>query len=277
MQTVILCGGRGTRLREETEFRPKPMVEIGGRPILWHIMKYYASFGFKDFILALGYRGDQIRDYFLHYKLRNRDFTIELNSGHIEVHAQSDLEDWRVTLVETGPETQTGGRLKQCARFLRDDDFFFTYGDGLSDIPLDQLLHFHRAHGRLATLSGVLAPSRFGELSLEGDRVRQFSEKPQESARFVSGGFFVFKRGMLDTLENSPDTVLERAPLEHLAQQDELRVFRHTGYWGSMDTYRDYLQLNEQWARGERPWARWESAAAPSPASATSTSPGGQA
>lgn len=262
MQTVILCGGRGTRLREETEFRPKPMVEIGGRPILWHIMKYYASFGFKDFILALGYRGDQIRDYFLHYKLRHRDFTIQLDTGHLEIHAQGAQEDWRVTLVETGLETQTGARLKQCGRYLQDRDFFCTYGDGLSDIPLDSLLRFHQSHGRQGTLSGVLAPSRFGELALDGDRIKQFAEKPQESTRFVSGGFFVFQRTLLDALDSSPDCILERGPLESLATRDQLRVYRHSGFWGSMDTYRDYLQLNEQWARGERPWARWEGLAA---------------
>lgn len=257
LQTVILCGGRGTRLREETEFRPKPMVEIGGRPILWHIMKYYASFGHKHFILALGYKGDIIRDYFLNYKLRNHDFTVDLGSGGLEIHSQGEREDWKVTLVETGDLTMTGARLKRCERYLTGDHFLCTYGDGLSNIPLDTLIQFHYEHGCLGTLSGVLAPSRFGELTLEGDTALSFSEKPVELARLVSGGFFVFRRGMLQYLDDDPTCTLERTPLERLAQESQLKVFRHDGFWASMDTYRDYLHLNEQWDRGDRPWARW--------------------
>jgi len=259
VQTVILCGGRGTRLREETEFRPKPMVEIAGRPILWHIMKYYACFGYQDFILAVGYRGDMIRDYFLNYKYRNNDFTIDLGTGDIRVHAR-DLPDeaWRVTIVETGQDAMTGCRLKRVARYIDTDDFMMTYGDGLSDIPIDRLVAFHQQHGRLGTLSGVLAPSRFGELTIDGSRVVAFSEKPRETARYVCGGFFVFKRAFLDLLEDDPACVLEKAPLEDLAASGELMVYLHKGYWQSMDTYRDYLHLNQMWADHDRPWALWE-------------------
>lgn len=258
MQVVILCGGKGTRLREETEFRPKPMLEIGGRPILWHIMKYYASYGFKEFILALGYKGDHIRDYFLHYKLRHRDFTVELATGDLTLYDHEQTEDWRVTLVETGEHNLTGSRLAQCGRYLRGEDFFCTYGDGLSTIPLDELLSFHRSHGSLGTLTGVLAPSRFGELTVEGDRVKTFSEKPIEPERFVAGGFFVFRRTFLERLRVDPTCVLEREPLEGLAHDQELRVFKHEGFWASMDTWRDWQALNDRWQRGDRPWARWE-------------------
>ncbi len=258
MQTVILCGGMGTRLREETEFRPKPMVEIGGRPILWHIMKYYAHFGFKEFILALGYRGDVIRDYFINYKLRRHDFTIELETGRIDIHRRSDGEDWRVTLVETGDAAMTGARLKRIEPFLRGDRFFLTYGDGLSTIPIDRLLAFHRSHGGIGTVSGVLAPSRFGELAVEGRRVVRFSEKPRIPSRYVCGGFYVFERRFLREVSADDSCILERDPLERMAASRELFVYLHDGFWHSMDTYRDYLFLNEMWQRHERPWALWE-------------------
>lgn len=258
MQTLILCGGKGTRLREETEFRPKPMVEIGGRPILWHIMKYYASFGFKDFVLALGYKGEQIRDYFLHYAWRTHTVSVELKSGSVQVHDPGHLEDWKVTLVDTGQETMTGSRVRACAPFLRDEDFFLTYGDGLSTVPLDALLQFHRAHGRIGTLSGMLEPSRYGELTLNGTQVLQFSEKPLEASRYISGGFFVFQKRLLEWLEPGPGCTLERTPLEKLAQADQLQVFRHEGFFASMDTWRDWQALNQRWTRGDRPWARWE-------------------
>ncbi len=259
VQTVILCGGRGTRLREETEFRPKPMVEIAGRPILWHIMKYYAHFGYRDFILAVGYRGDMIRDYFLHYKVRNHDFTVDLETGDVEIHPRDEVsEHWRVTIVETGSEAMTGSRLKQVGRYIRSSDFMLTYGDGLSDIPIPELVAFHRSHGRTGTVSGVLAPSRFGELTLDGHRVVAFSEKPRETSRFVCGGFYVFKRDFLETLDEDPGCVLEKEPLERLATSGQLMVYLHKGYWQSMDTYRDYLQLNSAWKRGHRPWAVWE-------------------
>ena len=259
VQTVILCGGLGTRLREETEFRPKPMVEIAGRPILWHIMKYYAHYGYRDFILAVGYRGDMIRDYFLNYKVRNNDFTVDLETGAVDIHPRNGVaEPWRVTIVETGWETMTGSRLKQVGRYIRSDDFMLTYGDGLSDIPLPELVAFHRNHGRVGTVSGVLAPSRFGELTLDGNRVVAFSEKPRETSRFVCGGFFVFKKAFLEMLDDDPACVLEKEPLEQLAESGQLMVYLHEGYWHSMDTYRDYLHLNQAWKRGERPWAVWE-------------------
>lgn len=260
MQTLILCGGRGTRLREETEFRPKPMVEVGGRPILWHIMKYYASFGFKDFVLALGYKGEQIRDYFLHYAWRTRAVSVSLKTGTVDVHDPECLEDWTVTLVDTGQDTMTGARVLRCAPYLRGPRFFLTYGDGLSDVPLDALLAFHQAHGRIGTLCGMLEPSRFGELTLDEDRVLEFSEKPLVASRYISGGYFVFQRALLEFLEPSPSCTLERAPLERLASSDQLRAYRHNGFFASMDTWRDWQALNERWARGDRPWARWEEA-----------------
>jgi len=258
MQTVILCGGLGTRLRAETEFRPKPMVEIGGKPILWHIMKGYAHYGYREFVLALGYRGDDIRDYFLNYKLRSHDFSIELSSGSVEIHDQEGAEDWRITLVETGAESMTGARLARLERYLTGDDFMLTYGDGLSTIPIPELVQFHRDHGKLGTVSGVLATSRFGELTHRGSSVVRFSEKPQETTRYVCGGFFVFKRRFLDYLSQENSCVLEQEPLERLTADNQLQVYLHDGFWASMDTYRDYLHLNERWRDHNRPWAVWQ-------------------
>jgi glucose-1-phosphate cytidylyltransferase len=253
MKVVILCGGQGTRLREETEFRPKPMVEIGGRPILWHIMKLYAWHGFHDFVLCLGYRGNIIREYFLNYQAMNRDFTINLGRQEIEYHGAHQEEDFSVTLAETGEETMTGGRLKRVGRHLNDDLFLLTYGDGLSDVDLTKLVAFHRSHGKLATVTVVRPVSRFGVVHIGTTaHVEAFAEKPQ-SEGWISAGFFVFDRRVLDYLDGD-DCILERDPLERLAKEDQLVAFHHDGFFQAMDTYREYKQLNEMWASGEAPW-----------------------
>jgi glucose-1-phosphate cytidylyltransferase len=253
MKVVILCGGQGTRLREETEFRPKPMVEIGGRPILWHIMKLYARYGFHEFVLCLGYRGNIIREYFLNYQAMNRDFTINLGRKEVEYHGPQLEEEFSVTLAETGEETMTGGRLKRAARYLNDDLFLLTYGDGLSDVDLGKLVAFHRAHGKLATVTVVRPVSRFGVVNVaQNGRVEAFAEKPQ-SEGWISSGFFVFDRRVVDYMTGD-DCILEREPLELLAKENQLVAYHHEGFFQAMDTYREYKQLNEIWASGQAPW-----------------------
>ena len=257
-KAIILCGGQGTRLREHTELRPKPMVEIGGRPILWHIMKLYAGHGITDFILCLGYKAGMIKEYFLNYQAMNCDFTVELGrGGGIELHgASGDDERWRVTLADTGEETMTGARVRRAARYLddRDENFMVTYGDGLADVNLRAVLEFHEEHGRLATLTGVRPPSRFGELQCDGQRVVAFSEKPAVGQGLINGGFFCFRRGCLEYLSDDAGCVLERAPLESCAAAGELCVFEHSGFWQCMDTYRDWQSLEAQWKSGRAPW-----------------------
>jgi glucose-1-phosphate cytidylyltransferase len=258
MQTFILCGGMGTRLREETEHRPKAMVEIGGRPILWHIMKSYAAHGFTDFVVCLGYKGDMIKDYFLKYEAMNNDFTIELGKRNaIEYYDAHQENGWRVTLVDTGIHTMTGSRLKRASRYLTGDRFMVTYGDGVCDLDLRELVAFHRQSGTLATVTGVHPSSRFGELFVNGTRVTQFSEKPQTHEGLVNGGFFVFERGALDYLTADLDCILEREPLERLAADGQLSVWRHQGFWQCMDTYRDYQHLNNLWEAGHALWKKW--------------------
>ena len=256
MKVVILCGGLGTRLREETEFKPKPMVEIGGRPILFHIMKIYANHGHTDFVLCLGYKGDVIRDYFLHYQARNNDFTVDLGSGDVTIHGRNhDEAEWRVTLVETGAESMTGARLRRVAEHLDGDDFALTYGDGVADVDLHKLEEFHRSQDRLGTLLGVRPQSRFGELVTDGDAVSSFEEKPVlDGPRFINGGFFMFKRGFLEYLNDDPGLVLEQAPLQQLSRDGQLSVFKHEGFWQCMDTHRDFTMLNSMWDRGDAPW-----------------------
>jgi glucose-1-phosphate cytidylyltransferase len=258
MQVMILCGGMGTRLREETEVRPKPMVEVGGRPILWHIMKSYAVYGFTDFVICLGYKGDRIKEYFLNYEAMNNDFTVELGRREsIAIHHGHQELGWRVTLVDTGYNTATGGRIKRAARYLTDGRFMLTYGDGVSNVDLRRLLAFHEAQGTLATVTGVHPASRFGELLVNGERVRQFSEKPQTHEGVINGGFFVLECGALDYLSDDPACVLEREPLERLAADGQLAVYRHDGFWQCMDTYRDYQLLNQLWASGGAEWKQW--------------------
>ena len=254
MNVVILCGGKGTRLREETEFRPKPMVEIGGHPILWHIMRTYAYYNFNDFILCLGYKGDVIREYFYQYAMRNSNFTINLRSGECEFHRQEEIPDWRVTLVDTGQETLTGGRVKKIEPYIDGDEFFLTYGDGLSDINITESLEFHRSHGKIATITGVSPPSRYGELFIQGDHVKSFQEKPENDNGRINGGYFVFSRKLFDYLEDREDCILEREPLERLAAEGQLCVKQHHGFWQCMDTYRDYTYLNKMWQSGQAPW-----------------------
>jgi len=257
MKVVILCGGQGTRLREETEFRPKPLVSVGQRPILWHIMKLYAHHGFREFVLCLGYRGDMIKDYFLNYEAMNNDFSINLGKSHkITYHESHGEQDFQVTLAETGPETMTGGRVKRAAHYIDGETFMVTYGDGLSNVDIKRLLEFHRGHGKLATVTAVRPLSRYGILDLDGNRVASFSEKPQLEG-WASSGFFVFERQVLAYLTGD-DCVLEREPLERLSQEGQLMVFQHDGFFFAMDTYREYKQLNELWDRGEAPWRVWK-------------------
>ena len=256
MKVVILAGGLGTRLREETEFRPKPMVEIGGRPILWHIMKLYAGYGHTDFVVCLGYKGDVIRTYFATYEVRNCDVTIELGSGRMEVHDAHSEAGWRVTLAETGEKTMTGGRVKRIARFVRDQTFLATYGDGVADVDLEALLAYHRACGKLATVTAVRPSSRFGELALEKGLATGFHEKPQVQEGWINGGFFVLEPQVLDMIEGDQE-MLEQGLLVRLTAQRQLAVYCHDGFWQCMDTYREAELLNELWRRGQAPWASW--------------------
>ena len=254
---MLLCGGMGTRMREETEYRPKPMVEVGGQPLLWHIMKLYAAHGLTDFVCCLGYRGQMIKQYFLDYHALRSDLTVSLATGDV-AYAAPELEDWTVSLVDTGEAAMTGARVKRVERQLGDDDVFMvTYGDGLADVDIAALLAFHRAHGRLATVTGVRAPSRFGELVLDGDRVARFAEKPAGES-LISGGFFVFDRAVLHRLSSDPACILEREPLEGLAADGELQVFRHEGFWQCADTLRDIEHLRALWDRGDAPWRVWD-------------------
>ena len=256
-KVVLLCGGLGTRMREETEYRPKPMVEVGGRPLLWHIMKLYAAHGLTDFVCCLGYRGAIIKQYFLDYHALRSDVTVSLATGAVD-YASAELEDWRVALVDTGELTMTGARVKRVAHHLEDCDLFLcTYGDGLADIDISALIDFHRAHGKLATVTGVVPPSRFGELVVDGIDVNRFAEKPVGDSR-ISGGFFVFDRAVLDRLSGDPSCVLEREPLEQLAADQELCVFRHEGFWQCADTVRDVDLLRRLWDSGAAPWRVWD-------------------
>lgn len=258
MKVVILCGGQGTRLRELTEVIPKPMVEVGDRPILWHIMKTYSHYGFKDFVLCLGYKGDVIRNYFLQYDLLNSDFTVELGTKRVTLHnSYHDEHEWRVCLRETGLNAMTGGRLKRIADLIDDDTFMLTYGDGVADVDIDAVLSFHRRMGRIATVTAVRPSARFGELRLDGDLAVSFQEKPQVEAGWINGGFFVFDRRVFDYIDGD-DCVLEREPLSRLAAEGQLAVYRHDGYWRCMDTLRDAESLNHEWAAGNPRWAVWQ-------------------
>lgn len=259
MKTVILCGGQGTRLREETEYRPKPLVDVGGKPILWHIMKTYAHYGFTDFVCCLGYRAHMIKEYFLSYEELTNDFTLSL--GHrrkLEYHGMHDEQDLRVTLSDTGLNTMTGGRIKRVAQHLAGEDtFMVTYGDGVADVDIGAVLAFHRKHGRLATVTIVRPVSRFGMVDVDsGGAVRAFVEKPPIEA-WASAGFFVFNRRVLDYIEGD-STTLEREPLERLAREGQLMAYRHEGFFFAMDTYRDYLLLNELWNSPSPPWKKWK-------------------
>ncbi len=259
MKVVLLAGGLGTRLKEETEYKPKPMVEIGGRPILWHIMKTYSHFGFNKFVVCLGYKGDVIKDYFYNYQIRNTDFTLKLKDGNIQTHKVHSEMDWEITFAETGANSMTGSRIKQVERYVDGDIFMLTYGDGLADINLKDLLEFHKSHGKIGTLSGVLPQSRFGELNIEGQQVVSFSEKPQVHAGgLINGGYFVFNKSFFNYLSADPTCILERNPLETLAKEGELIAFHHKGFWQCMDTYRDFEYLNSLWKEDKASWKTWE-------------------
>lgn len=257
MQVVILCGGLGTRLREETEYRPKPMVPVGNRPILWHIMKHYASHGHKEFILCLGYKGEAIKNYFLNYHANTSDFTLRLGA-HPEItwHNSHDEEDWSVTLLDTGEHTMTGGRLKRALKFIKDDTFLMTYGDGVCNVDVNAAAGFHRKQGAVATLTAVRPGGRFGELGLEGGKVTRFLEKPKDGHAYINGGFFVMEKAIGDLI-GGDDCVLERAPLEALSQSGRLAAYAHEGYWQCMDNVREMALLNELWNAGNAPWKTW--------------------
>ncbi len=254
MRLFILAGGLGTRLREETEYKPKPMIEIGGRPILWHIMKIYSSQGVNDFVVALGYKGDVIREYFRDFEMRGRDIEFDLGKKTSRFTGSSISEDWRVVLAETGPETMTGGRLFKAAKYLSSETFMCTYGDGLADIDIAKLLAFHRSHGKIATVTAASPISRFGKLDIsDSGLVKSFSEKPKQDS-WVNAGFFVFEPAIFDYLNSN--SILEREPLEKLVDEGELVAYKHQGFWQPMDTLREAEMLNEAWKEGA-PWKIW--------------------
>jgi glucose-1-phosphate cytidylyltransferase len=255
---VILCGGHGTRFREQTETRPKPMIEVCGRPILWHIMSFYAGHGFRDFILCLGYKAEVIKRYFLDYAALTSDFTVDLSQRNQIRYHDEPVTDWRVTCVDTGLEAMTGARLKRIERYVRGDEFLLTYGDGLSDVDVPATLRFHRSHGKIATVTGVRPQSRFGELVLDGDTVTQFSEKPDVAHGYINGGFFVLNRRVFDYVVADNACTFEREPLERLAQDGQLQIYRHHGYWQCMDTYRDLVRIESEWSGGQPPWKTWK-------------------
>jgi glucose-1-phosphate cytidylyltransferase len=255
MKIVILAGGLGTRISEESHLKPKPMIEIGGRPILWHIMKMYSAFGHHDFIVCLGYRGYMIKEYFANYFLHMSDVTFDMVNNRMDVH-HNNAEPWRVTLVDTGETSMTGGRLKRVADYVGEEDFFFTYGDGVSDIDINKLARFHKAEGRMATLTAVQPPGRFGAVNVAGHTVANFQEKPQGEGGLINGGFFVLSNKVFGYIEND-DTVWEREPLESLADQGQLSAYTHPGFWHPMDTLRDKNYLEDLWATGKAPWKHW--------------------
>jgi len=261
MKVVILCGGKGTRLREETEYRPKPMLPIGNRPILWHIMKIYAACGFTDFVLCLGYKGEMIKDFFRNYLWLASHVTLRLgHQADVKFHNHLHEEDWTVTLAETGEDTLTAGRIRRIKQFIGDDpEFFLTYGDGVGNIDIPASLAFHRKHGRKLTLTAVRPPGRFGELGIAADgRVEQFNEKPQTTEGRINGGFFVASRGIFDYLDdNSEQVMFEQQPIRAMAKDGQLMAFPHDGFWQPMDTFTEYNLLNRLWAAGNAPWKNW--------------------
>jgi glucose-1-phosphate cytidylyltransferase len=258
MKVVILCGGLGTRIREETNFKPKPMVIIGNQPILWHIMKIFAQYGFNDFILALGYMGEMIKNYFCHYELMNNDVTIELGRPEeIHIHQCHAEKGWRITLADTGKTSLKGARLKKIQKYIDEDTFMVTYGDGVADIDINALLAFHKSHKKMATVTGINPASRFGELKLEGDQVASFREKPQNNGGLINAGFFIFNKEIFDYLSTDNDCDLECGPLEKIAREGQLMVYRHRGFWACMDTLRDMEYLNKLWEENQAAWKIW--------------------
>lgn len=256
MKAIILAGGLGTRISEETVIRPKPMIEIGGMPVLWHILKTYSHHGINDFIICLGYKGYMIKEYFANYFLHMSDVTFDMRNNQLEVHVKH-AEPWRVTLVDTGNDTQTGGRLKRVAPYLDDETFFFTYGDGVSNIDITSELAFHRQQGVLATMCAVQPPGRFGAIDIDGARITRFEEKPSGDGSWINGGYFVLDPGALAYIDDDA-TVWERRPLERLAQDGQLSAYKHDGFWQPMDTLRDKTKLEELWQTGQAPWRVWD-------------------
>ena len=254
MKVILLAGGFGTRLSEYTESLPKPMVTIGGKPILWHIMKYYAHYGHNQFYVALGYKAEMIKEFFLHYRTMNADFTVNLKTGDVIPHQQDEV-DWKVTLVDTGLRSMTGGRVKRMKPYISNETCLMTYGDGVSDVDLDQLIAFHQNHGKMVTVTAVHPGARFGELEMREDQVTFFQEKPQTGQGWINGGYFVLEPEFFDLIEED-QTILEREPLERVAQMGELMAFRHNGFWQCMDTKRDRANLEEFWRSGKAPWKR---------------------
>lgn len=261
MKTVILCGGYGTRIRDVSENTPKPMIPIGNYPILWHIMKYYSVYGYKEFVLCLGYKSNIIKDFFLNYEQRLDDITLEFGKGIIDLHkGKSDELGWRITMVETGLNAMTGARVQRIKKYIGDDPYFMlTYGDGVGDIDIKELVAFHRAHGKMVTVTGVRPPGRFGELGIaeDGTTVVGFNEKPQASGGRINGGFFVCNREFLDLLSDDEGLVLEQTPMKMLVERGELKVFEHDGFWQPMDTSREYSLLNDLYNNGKAPWVKW--------------------
>jgi glucose-1-phosphate cytidylyltransferase len=259
MQVVILCGGQGTRIRDVADDIPKPMIPIGDRPILWHIMKSYAQHGFSDFILCLGYKGWIIKRYFLDYRLANSDFSLMLgNPGQARVHGASPEDHWHLTLADTGLEAMTGCRVKRIERYITGEHFLLTYGDGVADVNIGQLVKFHQGHGKIGTVTAVRPPGRFGEIDLDGHQVAEFNEKPLLTRGRISGGFFVFQRRIFERLPDDPGLIFEQAPLMQLARDGELMAHLHDGFWQPMDNSRDYRYLNELWDAGRAPWNNWD-------------------
>jgi glucose-1-phosphate cytidylyltransferase len=256
MKVGILAGGHGTRLAEETEIKPKPMVEIGGKPILWHIMMHYSCFGHKDFVVALGYKGEVIKRYMVDYYSLNSNLTINLRDGRVNTHGPNGLQDWTIDLIDTGLNTMTGGRIKRLQPYMGNETFMLTWGDGVSTIDLDKLLAFHRQHGRLVTLTAVRPPARYGHLEFEGNRIYRFDEKPQTAEGWINGAFFVMEPQVFDYIDGD-ETQFEKEPLERLAADGELMAYKHEGFWQCMDTRRDKYVLERLWDSGEAPWKLW--------------------
>lgn len=257
MKAVLLAGGLGTRISEESVLKPKPMIEIGGKPILWHIMKMYSQHGINDFVICCGYKGYVIKEYFANYFLHNSDITFDMSGNKMEIH-QNTSEPWKVTVVDTGETTQTGGRLKRVAKYLGQEDFCMTYGDGVSDVNIAESIAFHKKHGKLATMTAVQPPGRFGMLNIEGTQINKFVEKPQGDGGFINGGFFVLKPAVIELIKEDA-TIWEKEPLEALANQGQLQAYFHKSFWQPMDTLRDKNQLEELWSKGKAPWKTWKS------------------
>lgn len=259
IKVVILAGGLGTRLREETEYRPKPMVHIGDKPLLWHIMKNYSHFGYNNFVICLGYKGNMIKDFFLNYEVMNSDFTVNLSERHnIKLYNGHSESDWTVTLADTGEKSQTGSRVKKIEKYIDNDVFMLTYGDAVANVDIHKLLAFHYSHGKIGTVTGVHQPSRFGELCIESNCVKRFSEKPQTTDGFVSGGFFVFNKEFFRYLNDRDDCILERESIEKLSEDNELMVYKHEEFWQCCDTYRELEILNNLWDHHNPPWKMWQ-------------------